>query len=149
MSAALQECCPMPPTVHCSFADLVDCVQTGKITAENRIHDADIKDMHFSQDGTHFITASGDRTAKIVDTLDLQVMKEFAFERPANAADMSPIADHVSGCCLTATIFISRLAWCVEDHIWQRASFQQLPGPLTQRACRLVTIQVWRHSCNR
>ena len=77
-------------------------MQTGKITAENRIHDADIKDMRFSQDGTHFITASGDRTAKIVDALDLQVMKEFAFERPANSADMSPIADHVSchSCCL-------------------------------------------------
>lgn len=73
-------------------------MQTGKITAENRIHDADIKDMRFSQDGTHFITASGDRTSKIVDAQDLQVMKEFAFERPANAADMSPIADHVSIC---------------------------------------------------
>lgn len=70
-------------------------VQTGKITAENRIHDLDIKDMRFSKDGTHFITASGDRTAKIVDAQDLTVMKEFAFERPANAADMSPIADHV------------------------------------------------------
>ncbi|KAL3150482.1 hypothetical protein ABBQ32_000304 [Trebouxia sp. C0010 RCD-2024] len=70
-------------------------VETGKITAENRIHDLDIKDMRFSKDGTHFITASGDRTAKIVDAQDLTVMKEFAFERPANAADMSPIADHV------------------------------------------------------
>lgn len=80
---------------------LVDCLQTflamqtGKITAENRIHDLDIKDMRFSKDGTHFITASGDRTSKIVDAQDLTVMKEFAFERPANAADMSPIADHV------------------------------------------------------
>jgi WD40 repeat protein len=71
-------------------------VQTGKITAENRIHDADIKDMQLSKDGTHFITASGDRTSKLVDSQDLQVMKEFAFERPANAAAMSPIADHVS-----------------------------------------------------
>lgn len=70
-------------------------MQTGKITAENRIHDLDIKDMRFSKDGTHFITASGDRTSKIVDAQDLTVMKEFAFERPANAADMSPIADHV------------------------------------------------------
>ena len=70
-------------------------VQTGKITAENRIHDLDIKDMRFSKDGTHFVTASGDRTSKIVDAQDLTVMKEFAFERPANAADMSPIADHV------------------------------------------------------
>ena len=71
-------------------------MQTGKITAENRIHDADIKDMQLSKDGTHFITASGDRTSKLVDSQDLQVMKEFAFERPANAAAMSPIADHVS-----------------------------------------------------
>ncbi|DBA93000.1 hypothetical protein WJX79_006086 [Trebouxia sp. C0005] len=70
-------------------------VETGKITAENRIHDADIKDMQLSKDGTHFITASGDRTSKLVDSQDLQVMKEFAFERPANAAAMSPIADHV------------------------------------------------------
>ena len=76
--------------------DFVSDVQTGKITAENRIHDADIKDMQLSKDGTHFITASGDRTSKLVDSQDLQVMKEFAFERPANAAAMSPIADHVS-----------------------------------------------------
>ena len=88
--------------------------QTGKVTAENRIHDADIKDMQFSNDGTHFITASGDRTSKLVDAQDLQVMKEFAFERPANAAAMSPIADHVSILVPDATstcIYCSGFAW--------------------------------------
>lgn len=87
--------CTIQLTVDCAPDAVHSDLQTGKITAENRIHDADIKDMQFSKDGTHFITASGDRTSKLVDSQDLQVMKEFAFERPANAAAMSPIADHV------------------------------------------------------
>ena len=96
-------------------------MQTGKITAENRIHDLDIKDMRFSKDGTHFITASGDRTSKIVDAQDLTVMKEFAFERPANAADMSPIADHVR----------------LQLHIRCFAYYQQL-----LMSCALVLVQL-------
>jgi translation initiation factor 3 subunit I len=70
-------------------------VETGKLLLENRIHDGDIRDMKASQDGTHFITSSTDKTAKVVDALDLTVLKEFQFDRPANTADMSPIADHV------------------------------------------------------
>ncbi len=87
-------------------------MQTGKITAENRIHDADIKDMQLSKDGTHFITASGDRTSKLVDSQDLQVMKEFAFERPANAAAMSPIADHVSRTPYAASLLLCPAEVC-------------------------------------
>ena len=84
-------------------AYLLLCLQTGKLLLENRVHDADIKDMRLSQDGTHLVTASSDKTAKIVDTQDLQVLKMYPFDRPANAADISPIADHVStGCCLSS-----------------------------------------------
>ena len=55
--------------------------------------------MRLSQDGTHLVTASSDKTAKIVDVQDLQVLKMYPFDRPANAADISPIADHVSTGC--------------------------------------------------
>ena len=55
--------------------------------------------MRLSQDGTHLVTASSDKTAKIVDVQDLQVLKMYPFDRPANAADISPIADHVGTGC--------------------------------------------------
>lgn len=43
-------------------------VETGKCVAEAKLHEKQIGDMQMSGDGTHFITASTDRTAKLVDT---------------------------------------------------------------------------------
>lgn len=87
-------------------------MQTGKLLLENRIHDGDIKDLRASLDGTHFITASTDKTAKIVDALDLTVLKEYQFDRPANTADMSPIADHVSVLAKPATLLLPPQGFC-------------------------------------
>lgn len=53
-------------------------------------------DMQLSKDGTHFITASTDMTAKLVDTESLEVMKTYDFGRPCNSAAISPLYDHVS-----------------------------------------------------
>jgi hypothetical protein len=41
-------------------------VEAGKCVAEAQLHDKQISDMQMSVDGTHFITASTDRTSKLV-----------------------------------------------------------------------------------
>jgi WD40 repeat protein len=43
-------------------------VETGKCVAQETLHKKQISDMQMSADGTHFITASIDSTAKLVDT---------------------------------------------------------------------------------
>ncbi|CAD7704107.1 unnamed protein product [Ostreobium quekettii] len=70
-------------------------VETGKIIFENRIHAEQINDLRFSGDGTHFITGSSDKTAKLVDTRTLEVLKTYKSGTPVNAVDMSPLMDHV------------------------------------------------------
>lgn len=70
-------------------------VETGKILAEEKLHEKNIQDMQMAPDGTHFITASTDRTAKLVDSQSLQVLKTYKSEVPINSAAISPIFDHV------------------------------------------------------
>jgi translation initiation factor 3 subunit I len=52
--------------------------------------------MQMSKDGTMFITASKDSTAKLFDTDSLMCLKTYKTERPVNSAAVSPIFDHVS-----------------------------------------------------
>jgi len=56
--------------------------------------------MRFSTDMTHFVTASNDKTARLIDSRTFQVLKIYKTGFPVNAVDMSPIHDHV--------IFLSR-----------------------------------------
>jgi WD40 repeat protein len=48
-------------------------MQTGEVKEERDIHEKQINDIKMSPDGTHFITASSDKTAKLVDTQTLEV----------------------------------------------------------------------------
>lgn len=60
-----------PPThLPCAYPHQVRRwdVETGKVLAEAQLHEKQVMDMQMSVDGTHFITASADRTAKLVDT---------------------------------------------------------------------------------
>ena len=70
-------------------------VETGKMLAEAHLHEKTIQDMQISVDGTHFITASTDRSAKLVDTASLEVMKTYESQVPVNSAAISPLFDHV------------------------------------------------------
>lgn len=63
---------------------------------EAKIHGDAINDMRFSVDESHFITASMDKTAQLVDTCSLEVLKEYKTEKAVNAVDISPSYDHVS-----------------------------------------------------
>lgn len=49
-----------------------------------------------SKDGSMFITASKDHTAKLFDTDTLMLLKTYKTERPINSAALSPIYDHVA-----------------------------------------------------
>ena len=63
-----------------------------------QLHNNVVTDMQLSPDGTHFITSSTDLQAKLVDTISLEVLKTYPFERPCNSAAISPLYDHVSSC---------------------------------------------------
>ena len=62
---------------------------------DKHVHDKMINDMRFSTDYTHFVTASTDRFAKLVDTETFEVLKVYNADRPCNSAAISPILDHV------------------------------------------------------
>lgn len=70
-------------------------VETGKQVAEAAIHDKNIQDLQMSADGTHFVTASTDKTAKLVDAQTLEVLKTYASSVQVNSAAISPLYDHV------------------------------------------------------
>uniref|UniRef100_A0A061RNP7 Eukaryotic translation initiation factor 3 subunit I n=1 Tax=Tetraselmis sp. GSL018 TaxID=582737 RepID=A0A061RNP7_9CHLO len=69
--------------------------ETGKLIHEDQVHAEQISDIRISQDLTHMITASQDKTAKLLDAQTLEVLKTYKTERPINSADISPIFDHV------------------------------------------------------
>ncbi|XP_061715620.1 eukaryotic translation initiation factor 3 subunit I [Cydia pomonella] len=70
-------------------------LRTGKKVHSIKEHTHQINDMQLSRDGTMFITASKDQTAKLFDTSSLELLKEYKTERPVNSAALSPILDHV------------------------------------------------------
>jgi len=51
--------------------------------------------MQFNKEGTMFVTASKDHTAKLFDSESLVLLKTYKTERPVNSATISPIFDHV------------------------------------------------------
>eukprot|EP01120_Amphizonella_sp_Union-15-10_P004128 TRINITY_DN146_c0_g1_i1.p1 TRINITY_DN146_c0_g1~~TRINITY_DN146_c0_g1_i1.p1 ORF type:complete len:376 (-),score=75.80 TRINITY_DN146_c0_g1_i1:41-1102(-) len=71
--------------------------ETGKQTEKAQIHKKDkpIFRIKFDKYQANFLTASKDGTAKLVDTRSLEVLKTYQTGRPVNAADISPIKDHV------------------------------------------------------
>lgn len=58
-------------------------------------HTAGINDMQLNKDGTMFVTASKDTSAKLFDSDSLMCLKTYKTERPVNSAAISPILDHV------------------------------------------------------
>ena len=52
-------------------------------------------DIQWSADRTYFITASKDKTAKIISARDLSLLKTFPADTPLNTAAMTPKKDFV------------------------------------------------------
>ena len=70
-------------------------VETGKIKLEARDHKKQIQHLCLSEDKTHFVSASLDKTAKLFDSETLECLKTYVADRPVNAAIISPILDHI------------------------------------------------------
>ncbi len=70
-------------------------VQTGKMLLEEKVHEDAIQDLQLSADGSYGVTASLDKTAKLVDIETFQVFKTYRTGRLVQSACISPIMDHV------------------------------------------------------
>lgn len=69
--------------------------ETGAMLMEKQVHDEAIQDMQIAPDGSYAITASLDKTAKIIDLDELEVLKTYKTGRFVQSAAVSPIFDHV------------------------------------------------------
>ncbi|KAI9711376.1 MAG: translation initiation factor eIF3 subunit [Candelaria pacifica] len=71
--------------------------KTGEMLNTIYPHDADLQvtDLQWAPDRTYFITASKDKTAKIISARDLEVLKSFSSDTPLNTAAITPKKDFV------------------------------------------------------
>ncbi|XP_031111149.1 eukaryotic translation initiation factor 3 subunit I-like isoform X1 [Ipomoea triloba] len=72
--------------------------ETGKLLKESdgeSGHKKGITSLAKSVDGSHFITGSLDKSAKLWNIRDLTLLKTYVTERPVNAVTMSPLLDHI------------------------------------------------------
>lgn len=104
------DCEEAKPKVACwSFLDtyIISCHEDGSVTQWDpktgeynmsmEIHefDTDIFDMQMSPDRTYFLTAGRDKTAKLVSSRDLSVLKTYVADTPLNTAAITPKKDFV------------------------------------------------------
>ncbi|KAG9456886.1 hypothetical protein H6P81_001394 [Aristolochia fimbriata] len=72
--------------------------ETGKLLKETDKatgHQKTITSLSKSSDGSHFLSGSLDKSAKLWDIRTLTVVKTYVTERPVNAVAISPLLDHV------------------------------------------------------
>ena len=69
---------------------------TGKLLNSVKIHDKSIQMMDMDRDQNTIITASQDKTSKLLDADTFEVLKTYQCDRPLNTAAISPIKDHIA-----------------------------------------------------
>jgi len=71
--------------------------KSGELNFNEQVHEFDmqINDLQMSPDRTYFITAGKDKTAKIVSSRDLQILKTYVADTPLNTAAITPKKDFV------------------------------------------------------
>lgn len=71
--------------------------KTGETLMNVEAHEYDtaINDLQMSPDRTYFITAGKDKTAKIISSRDLGIMKNYPADTPLNTASITPKKDFV------------------------------------------------------
>lgn len=71
--------------------------KTGEQLDNVQVHEPGtlITDLQWAPDRTYFITASKDKTAKIINARDLEVMKTYVADTPLNSASITPKKDFV------------------------------------------------------
>jgi translation initiation factor 3 subunit I len=70
-------------------------VETGEVVNMSQDHSKQVQHLAMSDDKSHFISASLDKTAKVFDSETLECLKTYSADRPVNAAILSPIRDHI------------------------------------------------------
>jgi len=71
--------------------------KTGELLFNEPVHEdgMQITDLQWAPDRTYFVTASKDKTAKIISTRNLEVLKTYAADTPLNTAAITPKKDFV------------------------------------------------------
>ncbi|KAG9319466.1 hypothetical protein KVV02_007029 [Mortierella alpina] len=64
--------------------------KTGDCISTNKVHEATLTDLQMSADRTYFITASKDKSAKIIESESLEVLKTYTTDTPLNSAAIMP-----------------------------------------------------------
>ena len=64
-------------------------------TCNPMLHSAEVRKMRFDAEYQTIITASKDKTAKLVDARSLKIISTYNNEHPVNDACMAPRADHI------------------------------------------------------
>ncbi|KAG2442342.1 hypothetical protein HXX76_002428 [Chlamydomonas incerta] len=70
-------------------------VETGALLQEQQVHEDAIQDMQMAHDETHVVTASLDKTARLIDVDTFEVLKTYKTGRFVQSAAISPLFDHV------------------------------------------------------
>jgi len=74
---------------------LFDAETGEEIESNLKAHLGPVTDLQLSPDGTYFVTSSKDKTAKLHDSKNLQVLKTFTTETPLNSACITPARPYV------------------------------------------------------
>jgi len=69
--------------------------KTGEFITSIKVHDGLVTDLQFSDDKTYFITSSKDKTSKILDVDNLNILKQFESDSPLNTAAITPLKNFV------------------------------------------------------
>ncbi|KAL8151639.1 hypothetical protein V2J09_021447 [Rumex salicifolius] len=92
---------PLNRTIISTGEDTVTRIwdtETGKLLKESgkdEGHTKTVTSLWKSADGSHILTGSSDKTAKLWDIRTLTLIKTYTTEQPVNAVSMSPLLNHV------------------------------------------------------
>ena len=89
-------------------------IQTGKMLLEEKVHEDAIQDLQLAPEGGYAVSASLDKTAKLVDLETFQVLKTYRTGRLVQSAAISPIMDHVRESVVTS-LALHFLCFCEEE----------------------------------
>ncbi|EPQ62701.1 hypothetical protein BGT96224_A21121 [Blumeria graminis f. sp. tritici 96224] len=69
--------------------------EDGRRILNEKVHETIITDLQWSTDRTYFITASKDKTSKLINVSNLEVLKVYVADTPLNSASITPKKDFV------------------------------------------------------
>lgn len=70
-------------------------VRTGQEVLRRKLHEDRVNRLNFNREKSMIITASRDCSAKLLDPVNLEMIKTYQTERPVNGAVISPTHPHI------------------------------------------------------